>query len=199
MRRPYCLKNPIAFVGLVVCISCVLVIMISVFRLPVVSLDNTLTEPHSIRKTRKVSKDEVLGTFGEMMLEMLPDDLAFTVFIPSEEAFERDLKLRVNESLGADKISDNTYAVISRILGFSAIPRRLFSDMVSSNKGVSYDSLSGFILYISKDADGMLVVNRIRSRRLDVKRKEIVVHIMDGVVMDAEFELSVQPDYNEEG
>ncbi|XP_065878469.1 uncharacterized protein [Euphorbia lathyris] len=199
MKRPYCLKNPIVFVGVVVCVSCLMVIMISVFRLPVVSVDNKVTEPYIIGKGSKVSKDEVLGTFGEMMLEMLPDDLAFTVFMPSEEAFARDLKLRINQSMAAEKINDNTYAVLSRILGFSAIPRSLVSAMISSNKGVSYDSLSGFVLYISKDVDGMLVVNRIRSQRVDVKRKETVVHIMDGVVMDAEFELSVEPDYNEEG
>ena len=56
---------------------------------------------------------------------------------------------------------------------------------------VNYDSLSGFPLYVSKDIDGMLVVNRIRSEIVDVRKKEIVVHVMDGVIMDAEFEQSV--------
>ena len=135
--------------------------------------------------------------FGEMMIEMLPEDLAFTVFVPSERAFERDLRIRANDSFLAEKRND-TYAVVSRILGFSAIPRALFSMMIYSNKEVSYDSLSGFPLYISKDAKGMLVVNRIRSERVDVRRRELIVHIMDGVIMDAEFELSVQPDYTED-
>jgi hypothetical protein len=53
-------------------------------------------------------------------------------------------------------------------------------------------------LYISKDLDGMLVVNRIRSEKVDLRRGQIVVHIMDGVIMDAEFEQAVQPDYTEE-
>ncbi|RYR46224.1 hypothetical protein Ahy_A07g031979 isoform A [Arachis hypogaea] len=112
-----------------------------------------------------------------MMLEMLPHDLAFTVFVPSEEAFKRDLRLDFNDSLKPDKYND-TYAIVSRVLGFSAVPRSIHSDSVKLGELVNYDSLSGFSLYISKDIDGML-------------RNEIVVHVMDGVIMDAEFEQSV--------
>ncbi|XP_012087840.1 uncharacterized protein LOC105646572 isoform X2 [Jatropha curcas] len=182
---------------MVVSVCCLIVIMISVLRLPEISVGNKLMGSYRTIKSRKVSKDEGIGRFGEMMIEMLPEDLAFTVFIPSERAFERDLKLRVNDSLVADKRND-TYAIVSRILGFSAIPRTLSAAMVSSNKDVSYDSISGFTLYITKDVDGMLIVNRIRSERVDIRRREIIVHIMDGVIMDAEFEQSVQPDYAEE-
>lgn len=131
------------------------------------------------------------------MIEMLPEDLAFTVFVPSERAFERDLRLRANESLVGEKMNDS-YAVVSRVLGFSAVPRTLVSGDVPFGKEVLYDSISGFVLYISKDVDGMLVVNRVRSQRVDIRRKEIVVHVMDGVVMDAEFEESVRPDNDEE-
>ncbi|KAJ9175849.1 hypothetical protein P3X46_014359 [Hevea brasiliensis] len=199
MRRGYYLKNPIAFVGVVVSVCCLLVIMISFLRLPVpeVSIGNKVMKPYKTVNSRKVFKDERIGKFGEMMIKMLPEELAFTVFIPSEKSFERDLRLRVNDSLLAEKRND-TYAVVSRVLGFSAMPRTLSSDTVSSSKEVIYDSLSGFTLYISKDAAGMLVVNRIRSERVDVRRGEIIVHIMDGVIMDADFEQSVQPDDNEE-
>lgn len=69
-----------------------------------------------------------LGEFGDMMVSMLPKNLAFTVFVPSPESFRRVLKLqRPNDSAtngnGAD--DDATYAVVSRVLGFSAVPRRL--------------------------------------------------------------------------
>lgn len=191
------MKNLIAFVGVVISICCLLVIMVSVLQLPEVTLRNKSTGPNRIIRTRKVSKDEAIGRFGEMMIEMLPEDLAFTVFVPSEKAFQRDLKLQLNDSLVAEKRND-TYAVVSRILGFSAVPQTLSSTTVSSSKEVFYDSLSGFTLYISKDLDGMLVVNRIRSEMVDLKRGEIIVHIMDGVIMDAEFEQAVQPDYTEE-
>ncbi|KAG8651442.1 uncharacterized protein LOC110619228 [Manihot esculenta] len=200
MKRGHYSKNPIAFVCVVVSICCLMIIMISFLRLPVpeASLgNNKVMKPYKTVNSRKVSKDEGIGNFGEIMIEMLPEELAFTVFIPSERSFERDLRLRVNDSLLAEKRND-TYAVVSRILGFSAIPRKLSSELVSSSKEVIYDSLSGFTLYISKDVDGMLVVNRIRSERVDVRRGEIVVHIMDGVIMDAEFEQAVQPDDNEE-
>lgn len=172
--------------------------MISVLRLPEVSLRSRVIGPYRTIKNRKISGGEVIGKFGEMMIEMLPEDLAFTVFVPSERAFERELRLRVNDSLVAEKRND-TYAVVSRILGFSAVPRTISSTMVPSGEEIFYDSLSGFTLYISKDVDGMLVVNRIRSERVDLRRREIIVHIMDGVIMDAEFEQSVQPDDTEEG
>ncbi|KAI5574841.1 hypothetical protein POPTR_010G192300v4 [Populus trichocarpa] len=197
MRRGCFVKNLIAFVGVVISVCCLLVIMVSVLQLPEVSLRNEVTGPNRTIRIRKVSKDEEIGRFGEMMIEMLPEDLAFTVFVPSEKAFQRDLRLRLNDSLVAEKRND-TYAVVSRILGFSAVPQTLSSATVSSSKEVFYDSLSGFTLYISKDLDGMLVVNRIRSEKVDLRRGQIVVHIMDGVIMDAEFEQAVQPDYTEE-
>jgi len=190
-------KNSIAFVGVVISICCLLVIMVSVFQLPEASLRNKVTGPYRTIRNRKVSKDEAIGKFGEMMIEMLPEDLAFTVFVPSHEAFERDLRLQVDDSLVAEKRND-TYAVVSRILGFSAVPQTLFSTTVPSGKEVFYDSLSGFTLYISKDGDGMLVVNRIRSEKVDLRRREIVVHVMDGVLMDGEFEQAVQPDYTKD-
>lgn len=61
-----------------------------------------------------------------------------------------------------------------------------------------YDSISGFVLYIFKDVDGIMVVNRVRSEREDIRKKKIVVHLMDGDIMDAEFEESTQPDKDEE-
>jgi len=127
------------------------------------------------------------------MIDMLPQDLAFTMFVPSEEAFKRDLRLSVNDALKSDRFND-TFAILTRILGFSTVPRALSSSNVKWGELVNYDSLSGFPLYISKDIDGMLVVNRIRSEIVDVRKKEIVVHLMDGIIMDAEFEQSVLSD-----
>uniref|UniRef100_I1JI61 FAS1 domain-containing protein n=1 Tax=Glycine max TaxID=3847 RepID=I1JI61_SOYBN len=112
-----------------------------------------------------------------MMLDMLPQDLAFTVLVPSEDAFKRDLRLSVNDSFKPDKFND-TYAIVSRILGFSAVPGTLSLANVQLGELVNYDSSSGFPLYFSKDINGMLV-------------KEILVHVMDGVIMDAEFEESI--------
>ncbi|CAN0909656.1 hypothetical protein LINGRAHAP2_LOCUS25896 [Linum grandiflorum] len=186
--RVYTLKNSVAFVGLVVSVCCTFVVMVSVLKLPDVPLGGNRV----FRNRKEVAGgggDEKLGKFGEMMVEMLPDDLAFTVFVPSERAFQRDL--RMND----DSFSRNdTYAVVSRVLGFSAVPRTIYSAAVDDSP-VSYDSLSGLTLFISKDREGMLVVNRVPAERVDIRRKKrIVVHVMDGVLMDAEFEQSVRPD-----
>ncbi|KAK9283744.1 hypothetical protein L1049_011994 [Liquidambar formosana] len=197
MRRGRLFKNSIAFVLVVVSVCCMFAVIISMLRLPEVPMGNRAIGYNGIMKTRKVFEDGRIGKFGEMMVEMLPEDLAFTVFVPSEKAFERDLRLRVSDSLVAEKFND-TYAILSRILGFSAVPRTLLSVTVPFGKEISFDSVSGFGLYISKDLHGTLVVNRVRSQRVDLRSGEIVVHTMDGVIMDAEFEQSVQPDYSEE-
>ncbi|XP_062092532.1 uncharacterized protein LOC133798311 [Humulus lupulus] len=198
MNRGRIVKRSIAFVWLVVLFCCLFVVLISVLRLPEVSNGRKAIGLYHTTKTRESSENEFssIGKFGEKMIEMLPEDLAFTVFVPSERAFERDLRLRKNESL-VEKMNDDTYATISRVLGFSAIPRTITSGNVSFGEETLYDSISGFVLYISKDVDGMLVVNRVRSETVDIKRNKIVVHVMDGVIMDAEFEESVQPDEEE--
>ncbi|OWM69981.1 uncharacterized protein LOC116196926 [Punica granatum] len=197
MRRGGYLKNPIAFICAVVSACCLFVVFVSVLRLPEAPAGISSFEPHSATKIRKLSwrsDGPDLGVFGEMMIEMLPKDLAFTVFVPSKEAFVRDLRLSpINSSLYKQNTSDN-YAIISRVLGFSAVPRDLSSSTLPIGQEVNYDSLSGFTLHASKDEVGRVVVNGVQSKRVDIKKGDIVVHVMDGVVMDADFEQSVQPD-----
>lgn len=193
MRRSSFSRNSIVFVCVLVTVSCLSVIIVSILRLPDISLT-----PIRPRKFNVVSKNDRIGKFGEMMVEMLPEDLAFTIFMPSEKAFERDLRLNLNESLVVGGKLNDTFALLSRILGFSVVPRMIVSDSVPYGKEISYDSLSGFGLFVSKDLDGMLVVNRVRSERVDVKKGKIVLHIMDGVIMEADFEQSVRLDYGEE-
>ncbi|XVE98808.1 hypothetical protein REPUB_Repub03eG0140500 [Reevesia pubescens] len=168
-----------------------MVVMISMLKVP------DATVPFYKNNVAKVSDNgsNSLGTFGNMMIQMLPQDLPFTVFIPSKTAFERDLRLNKNDSLVGEKMND-TYAIISRVLGFSAVPRRLDSAMVPAGEELAYDSLSGFTLFITKDVGGVLVVNGVKSEKVAIKRGKLVVHVMDGVIMDAEFEQSIQPDFD---
>lgn len=172
---------------MLVSICCMIVVIMSMYKLPDLP----------IGQNNDSSKFEKLGKFGEMMIEMLPNDLAFTVFVPSEKAFEHDLGLKANQSF-SPKEWDNAYATVSHVLGFSAIPRKIYANSLPIEKGLSYDSVSGFILYISKDFDGVLVVNRVRAKQVDINRGELVLHIMDGVIMDSEFEQSVKPDEDED-
>ncbi|XP_044360242.1 uncharacterized protein [Triticum aestivum] len=135
-----------------------------------------------------------LGEFGDMMVSMLPRDLAFTAFVASPESFRRVLGLRHNDSAAGLKASDDTYAVVSRVLGFSAVPLRLRSGDVALHgtaRLLDLDSVSGLKVHAWRDVDGALVVNGVRSECVDIVRDETVVHVMAGVLMDAEFERSL--------
>lgn len=145
------------------------------------------------------ASQQQLGEFGEMMVSMLPRDLAFTAFVPSPESFRRVLNLRPpNDSVARDGTKkkaasdDATYAVVSRVLGFSAIPRALRSaDVPLREPARLLDSVSGLRIYAWRDeVDGALVVNGVRSECVDIVRGETVVHVMAGVLMDAEFQRS---------
>lgn len=186
------LKNPIAFIFLVASICCILILTISALKLPGISKSNK-SKPMR-ESASKVSK---LSKFGQMVVEMLPNDLSFTVFLPSKNAFERDLRLQTNNTAMPQEEADNVYATLTRVLGFSVVPRKVYSDSVSVGEEICLDSVSGFRLYVSKDVDGSLVVNKVKSQKVDMRKGEIVVHVMDGVIMDAEFAQSVQPDDEE--
>ncbi|KAK4778167.1 hypothetical protein SAY87_018354 [Trapa incisa] len=197
MRKKCCLKNPIAFLFLVIFACCLFVVFVSVLRLPEAASRFSSAAPYMAKGARKLSTASTsstnLGVFGEMMVAMLPQDLSFTLFIPSQIAFERDLRLSSRDGFNEEN-ANNTFAIISRVLGFSAVPRQLSSAAVPVSGELNYDSLSGFVLHITKDEKGVIAVNGVRSEHVDIKKGEIVLHVMDGVVMDADFEQSVQPD-----
>ncbi|KAJ4971946.1 hypothetical protein NE237_005045 [Protea cynaroides] len=197
LRRVCLLKCSISFVFVVVSVSCLLVVAVSVLRLPEVSWGSNALVSYGALRLRKVSEENSLGELGKMMVKMLPDDLAFTIFLPSEKAFERCVNLSAYYSLGEQSVND-TYATLTRILGFSTVSRGLPSVAMPLGKEVSLESIAGFKLYISRDSKGKLVVNRVSSYRVDLRKGEIIIHIMNGVIMDAEFEQSVQPDYGGE-
>ncbi|KAL5209129.1 hypothetical protein ABZP36_004752 [Zizania latifolia] len=140
-----------------------------------------------------------LGEFGDMMMSMLPRNLAFTVFVPSPESFRRVLKLRPNDSVAEGK-ADRAYAVVSRVLGFSAVPRRLrAADVPLRRQAVPVlESVSGLRISAWRDSDGALVVNGVPSECVDiVKDRTITVHVMAGVLMDPEFERSFSSEFDD--
>ncbi|KAI5432300.1 hypothetical protein KIW84_036155 [Lathyrus oleraceus] len=153
-KKGLILKHSLALVTILVTVCCIFIVIVTFFKLPEVqNKSNQKMGFYPITKSRKVSVQDLnLGKFGEMMIEMLPQDLAFTVFVPSEEAFKRDLHLSVDDSLKQDKFND-TYAIVSRVLGFSAVPLTVWSVDLRFGEVVNYESLSGFSLYVSKDVD----------------------------------------------
>lgn len=158
-------------------------------------LNMNLPDISTSRKMVKIKKynEPDLGKLGEYMVNMLPDDLAFTVFVPCEDSFEQVLKLSAVESLVDDKMND-TFAVISRVMGFSAVPRHVYSEEVPVMNEVSFDSISGYRLYLWRAYNGTMFVNNVMSEKVDMRKGEIVVHIMKGVVMDSGFAESFQAD-----
>ncbi|KAI3799985.1 hypothetical protein L1987_35291 [Smallanthus sonchifolius] len=191
-------KSPIAFVVVIVSVSCFFVLILTFFRLPDVSFSNGSRTSINFKKISKITENsDSIGKFGEMMIEMLPHDLSFTIFVPSETAFESDLRLRVSESLAGEKAND-TYAILTRVLSFTVVPWKILSESVSYTEEITCDSLSGLKLQVSKDADDMLVVNRVRSSRVNLRKGEVVIHVMNGVIMEAEFEQSVRSDDSDE-
>ncbi|XP_060175135.1 uncharacterized protein LOC132605886 [Lycium barbarum] len=175
-------QDPIKFLCVVVSVACTLVLCLSVLKLneiAVGSSDSSLT-----------AGGGGIGKLGQTVIGMLPQDLGFTLFLPSEKALERDL------GLGPSDLGNDTYAILTRVLGFSAVPRRIYIDDVQPGKEIDYDSISGYTLYISKDSEGSLIVNSriFATEMVDLPRGNIVVHVMDGVIMDSEFQLSAQDD-----
>lgn len=191
--RRYLLRNSAPLVCLAVPIFCLFYLLN--LSLPEVSVNNRVAVSKTLMRAKTIEESGI-GKLGNMMVEMLPDDLAFTVFVPSEEAFERSLNLRGNDSLTDDMIN-NTYAVVSRVMGFSTVPRVVHSGAVPLDREITLDSISGFRLHIGRDYSGRLVVNGLTSESVDIRKGEIVVHKMMGVLMDAEFEQSFSPDYED--
>ncbi|KAL6503742.1 hypothetical protein OROGR_025665 [Orobanche gracilis] len=177
------MKTPVKFVCIIVSVSFIIIQMISAINLTKIAPSKIFSPKRRIHKSSKV------GEFGKTVIRMLPQDLAFTLFLPSEEAFRRDLGLNRNDS--------NTYAILTRILGFSAVPRWISVADLEFGKQKAYVSISGFNLYVSKDLTEMVVVNGVVSEHVDLKMGKVAVHVMNGVVMDSEFEQSVLPEDDE--
>ncbi|CAF2047820.1 unnamed protein product [Brassica rapa] len=186
MRRLLIKKNPVFFLFLLITTSSLTILIFSLLRLP---------ESPPIIITGKLRADlsDELGFFGNTMVEMLPEDLVFTAFVPSEKAFNRDLGMtKPNNTRKSKSLEDeeNTYAVVSRILGFAVVPYRVEAGDVGKDETASYESLSGFTLKIWRKSGG-LVVNGVETEKMGLKRGKIMVHIMDGVIMDSDFSQSV--------
>uniref|UniRef100_A0A1D1ZGB1 Periostin n=2 Tax=Anthurium amnicola TaxID=1678845 RepID=A0A1D1ZGB1_9ARAE len=186
-----------ALVCLLLSLWCLLLLLnVYLPELPPVNSVNMSYKHLKPERTEGVQLDKL----GEMMVAMLPDDLAFTIFVPSEKAFKGVLKLDSKESLLEQKVNE-TYAILSRVMSFSTVPQHLPSQAIpilkEMLKEMPLDSVSGFKLYAHRLADGTLIVNNVRAEQVDIRRGEIIVHIMNGVIMDAEFEQSFRPDYDE--
>ncbi|KAG9453892.1 hypothetical protein H6P81_006796 [Aristolochia fimbriata] len=184
----------IGFILILVTAMSIVILTVSVTKLPDTTLERgNFGFPRALKYGKWLKEEEKLGRLGSMMVAMLPVDLAFTIFVPSEKAFESELQLRASTSL-MEHEANNTSAILSRVLSFSAVPQHLPSTMVPFGGEILLDSISGLRLFASRRADSVLVVNGVSAEHVDIKKGEAIVHIMNGVIMDAEFEQAFEPE-----
>lgn len=111
---------------------------------------------------------------------------------PRPPSFHNGSTTRPDEELEA--IS----AVISRLLAFGAIPSRILAEGVLSGSQTRWESISGYSVYVAKDPMRGLLANNISCQTTDIFRGSTVVHILEGALMDPEFEQAVTVE-DEEG
>ena len=105
-----------------------------------------------------------MGAFGDMMVGMLgPTDVPFTLFVPSHAAFlNTSSTFRNAEScLDPTDAESSVYAVMSHLLSFSAVPKRILSKHVPVGKEVVVEALSGFLISLTNLPGRGLVANNV--------------------------------------
>lgn len=149
---------------------------------------------------RSPPKYQTVGAFGDMMIAMLgPTDVPFTLFVPSHAAFlnassifrRREGK---GEKLDITEPNSPTYAVMSHMLSFSAVPKPILSTHIPVGKEVTYESLSGFLLSLARVPGRGLLVNNLTCALTDLQMGRFVIHVLNGALMDFEFEQSMAQD-----
>ena len=142
---PFTLKLFCRSISLAIALFSVSLLMFFTFNLPTaldsrsaVYLNPKRLNKHFFKHRNPIAVDNpaALGFTGEIMIRMLPYDLPFTVFIPSEQYFRQILEPKIvngveaidrdfTEEISVNSKSDNTVSIISRILGLSVVPLHL--------------------------------------------------------------------------
>lgn len=163
--------------------------------------------------TRADSGHRSVGVFGDAMVAMLgTTEEPFTIFVPSQAAFQ-NVSSMFREEQAQDLTDANSaaYAVMSHLLSFSAVPKSILSKHVPFDKEVVFEAMSGFLISMTRVHGKGLLVNNMTCSETDLRRGRLVLHVVNGVVMDSEFaqsmvqdalsqadEEDVKPDWEEE-
>jgi transforming growth factor-beta-induced protein len=136
--------------------------------------DAYLTVFGAIQKRYSLSKFACYCTSGRTDLdEVLEDESSeFTVFVPTDEAFE-------NFEQNVDDLSDSE---LREILNYHVVEQKILSDELSD--GQTLTTRNGEDLMISVANDGTVTLNGDRAvvQRADIEGKNGVVYIIDAVV-----------------
>ncbi|MGN8055428.1 fasciclin domain-containing protein [Pedobacter sp. 22163] len=126
-------------------------------------------------------------------IEQLNGAGPFTVFAPTDEAFNR---LGVYSATDFDKMNVDS---LKKIIGYHILPRKLLvNDIPSNGIDVRYATLTGPELYVSRAAfnpnggvENELYIDGVEAIRKDVVVSNGVLHLMDNV-MKPNFNRTVQ-------
>ncbi len=167
------------------------------------SSNSALHQEASSRLSKETAPDGRLhlGLFGEAMVAMLGStDLPFTIFVPSKATFQKFFKIFPELSdeqaekssllISADNNSD-VYAALSRVFSFSAIPKPIFSHDLSEEQEIEAEALSGYKLYLSRVPGKGFLVNNLVCEFTDLRRGRVVMHVVNGVLLDPAFRRSM--------
>lgn len=167
------------------------------------SSNSALHQEASSRLSKETAPDGSLhlGLFGETMVAMLGStDLPFTIFVPSKATFQKFFRIFPELSdeqaeksslvISADNNSD-VYAALSRVFSFSAIPKPIFSHDLSEEQEIEAEALSGYKLYLSRVPGKGVLVNNLVCEFTDLRRGRVVMHVVNGVLLDPAFRRSM--------
>lgn len=147
---------------------------------------------------KSASRYRTVGVFGDAMVAMLGStEEPFTVFVPSHAAFlnasalfrQLDGRREGLEELG--DANSAAYAIMSNLLSFCAVPKPVLSKQVPFGTEVVLEAISGFLLSVTRVRGKGMLVNNITCAETDLRRGRVVIHVVNGVVMDSEFEQSM--------
>lgn len=167
------------------------------------SSNSAVHQEASSRLSKETAPDGSLhlGLFGETMVAMLGStDLPFTIFVPSKATFQKFFRIFPELSdeqaeksslvISADNNSD-VYAALSRVFSFSAIPKPIFSHDLSEEQEIEAEALSGYKLYLSRVPGKGVLVNNLVCEFTDLRRGRVVMHVVNGVLLDPAFRRSM--------
>lgn len=137
-----------------------------------------------------------VGVFGDAMIEMLgPTDVPFTIFVPSHATFLDVPIFRNLEEKGkqADvlKTDSDSYIIMSHLLSFGTVPKSILSKLIPVGQEVVYESLSGSLVSVTRVPGRGFLVNNLTCMVTDLHIGQFVIHVLNGFVMDSEFQQSL--------
>ncbi|CAI5929435.1 unnamed protein product [Closterium sp. NIES-65] len=130
-----------------------------------------------------------LQIFSGAMAGMLSSDEPFTLFAPSDD-FLLDISSVFHKYPRTKEMID---PMLSRLVGYSAVPRRIPAADIPLGAFERLESITGFIINVGRDPrTGRIFANGVPSKQVDILEGQLVVHLIDGMLGPLDFVESVR-------